>query len=303
MAGLGTDSIHWVAMREDQTMNPAALSIAVQEDRARGEAPMMVVATAGTVSTGAIDPLGQIAEVCNRERVWMHVDGCYGAFAACVAEAPEDLRALARADSLALDPHKWLYAPLEAGALLVRDGEQLRAAFAYHPPYYHFGQEATNYFDLGPQNSRGFRALKVWLALRHVGREGYVKMIGDDIRLGRWLADRVTEHEELELFTRNLSITTFRYVPPNRASAGDDSETYLDHLNEDILERIQRSGEAFVSHAIVRGRFVLRPCIVNFRTNTRDLSALLELVVRIGRAATHDRDVSRRSAGDVLAVE
>ncbi|MBZ0232377.1 MAG: aminotransferase class V-fold PLP-dependent enzyme [Deltaproteobacteria bacterium] len=283
LAGLGGACIHWIATDEQQRMRPEALREAVAADRAAGELPMLVVATAGTVSTGALDPLGAIADVCERERVWMHVDGCYGGVAACVPDAPPPLAELGRADSLALDPHKWLYAPLEAGALLVRDRERLRDAFAYHPPYYHFGQEATNFVDLGPQNSRGFRALKVWLALRQVGRAGYAQMIGEDMRLARWLAGRVQEHPELELATQSLSITTFRFVPAELRARPADAAAELDALNREVLDRVQRSGAAFVSNAVVRGRYVLRPCIVNFHTDERALGELIELVVRIGR--------------------
>ena len=128
-------------------------------------------------------------------------------------DAPADLAGIGLADSIAVDPHKWLYAPLEAGCALVRDAEHLRAAFAYHPPYYHFDERVTNYVDYGPQNSRGFRALKVWLALRQVGASGYRTMIGDDMRLARALADAVRRTPELELLMQSLSITTFRYVP------------------------------------------------------------------------------------------
>src|SRR5213076_2705104 len=147
----------------------------------------------------------------------------YGGFAAAVPEAPDDLRGLALADSVAVDPHKWLYAPLEAGCALVRDPEMLRAAFAYHPPYYHFEEQGTNYVDYGPQNSRGFRALKVWLALRHAGAEGYRTMISEDIRLSRALAEAVRRTPELDCVTQALSITTFRYVPTDlRARIGED---------------------------------------------------------------------------------
>ena len=135
----------------------------------------------------------------------------------------DDLRGLSLADSVAVDPHKWLYAPLEAGCALVRDPEALRAAFAYHPPYYHFEERATNYVDYGPQNSRGFRALKVWLALRHVGAAGYRTMIADDIRLSQAMAEAVGRHAELQLTTQDLSITTFRYVPAR--SSNDASES------------------------------------------------------------------------------
>ena len=148
-------------------------------------ATCIVVGTAGSVSTGAVDPLHEIAAVCREYGAWFHVDGAYGGFAAAVPDAPDDLRGLSVADSVAVDPHKWLYAPLEAGCALVRDPEALRAAFSYHPPYYHFDERATNYVDYGPQNSRGFRALKVWLALRHVGAAGYRRM-SVTFAPGRW---------------------------------------------------------------------------------------------------------------------
>src|SRR5690606_12915847 len=149
-----------------------------------------------------------------------------------------------------------------------------RDAFTFSPAYYHFGQEVTNYLEFGLQNSRGFRALKVWLALRQNGREGYVKLISDDIRLSRWLAQRVNEHPELELFTQSLSIATFRYVPPElRGQSGAEVDARLNKLNQELLDRLQRSGEAFLSNAVVGGRYLLRPCIVNFHTNRSDLTA------------------------------
>jgi glutamate/tyrosine decarboxylase-like PLP-dependent enzyme len=288
LAGLGTEAVRWIATDDDLRMSVAELRAAIERDRAAGELPMMVVGTAGSVSTGAVDPLTEIAELCRREKLWFHVDGAYGAFAAALPDAPAELRALSLADSVAMDPHKWLYAPLEVGCVLVRDAERLRKAFSYHPPYYHFGQEATNFVDLGPQNSRGFRALKVWLALRQVGREGYVQMIGDDIRLTEKLHAAVSEHPELEPFTLALSISTFRYVPRDlRRRLGEDRvERYLDTLNQELLERIQLSGEAFVSNAVIRDRYVLRACIVNFNTTLADVEALPEIVARIGRA-TH----------------
>jgi glutamate/tyrosine decarboxylase-like PLP-dependent enzyme len=189
---------------------------------------------------------------------------------------------------VAVDPHKWLYAPLEAGCTLVRNPETLRRAFSYHPPYYHFGVEATNYVNLGPQNSRGFRALKVWLALRQAGQRGYVQMLGDDIRLTERLYALVDAHPEFEAFTHELSIATFRYVPADLHAAPRSAarEEYLNRLNEALLDRIQRSGEAFVSHTIVGGRYVLRACIVNLNTRVEDIEALPEIVARLGRV-TH----------------
>jgi glutamate/tyrosine decarboxylase-like PLP-dependent enzyme len=266
-------------------MDVAALRRQLDVDAAAGDVPFLIVGTAGSVSTGAVDPLAAIAAVCREHGVWFHVDGAYGGFAAAVPEAPEELRGLREADSVAVDPHKWLYAPLEAGCALVRDPETLRAAFAYHPPYYHLEERATNYVDWGPQNSRGFRALKVWLALRQVGASGYRAMIADDIRLSRAMADAVGRHAELELATQDLSITTFRYVPRDlRADVGDaEVERHLDVVNRELLDRIQRGGEAFVSNAVVGGRYLLRACIVNFHTTREDVEAVPEIVVKIGR--------------------
>lgn len=284
MAGLGTAAIRWLPTDASHRMDLGALQAAIERDRGLGFTPMMVVATAGSVSTGAVDPLIALSDICTRERIWLHVDGAYGGFAAAVSDVPQDLKALDLADSVALDPHKWLYAPLEAGVVLVRRPERMRDAFAYHPPYYHFGEEATNYHDYGPQNSRGFRALKVWLALRQVGRRGYVQMLADDIRSSRYLARLVARRPELELVSQSLSITTFRYVPLDLAASVGDcmTEDYLNRLNEHLLERIQTSGEAFVSHAIVGGRYVLRACIVNFHTDVEDVAAVPELVIRYG---------------------
>ena len=285
LAGLGTDSIRWIPTDASLRMDVAALRRQIEDDTAAGDVPCIVVGTAGSVSTGAVDPLHEIASVCRQHGAWFHVDGAYGGFAAAVPEAPDDLRGLTLADSVAVDPHKWLYAPLEAGCALVRDAEALRAAFAYHPPYYHFEERATNYVDYGPQNSRGFRALKVWLALRHVGAAGYRRMIGDDMRLSLAMADAVRRHAELEFATQSLSITTFRFVPLDVRLSADHTETdrYLDALNREILDRLQRGGEAFVSNAVIGGRYLLRACIVNFHTSRADVEALPEIVARVGR--------------------
>src|SRR5262249_9938264 len=213
LGGLGTTSIRWIPTDARLRMDTDALRRQIETDVGAGDVPCMVIGTAGSVSTGAVDPLPDISALCREHDVWFHVDAAYGGFAAALPEAPDELRGLSRADSIAVDPHKWLYAPLEVGCALVRDQDALRAAFAYQPPYYHFDERATNYVDYGPQNSRGFRALKVWLALRHVGAAGYRKMIADDIRLSRAMAEAVRRHAELQLTTQELSITTFRYVP------------------------------------------------------------------------------------------
>ena len=285
LSGLGVASIRWTPTDSKLRMDVAALRRQLAADKAAGDVPCIVIGTGGSVSTGAVDPLHDIAAACREYGAWFHVDGAYGGFAAAVQEAPDDLRGLSEADSVAVDPHKWLYAPLEAGCALVRDPEALRAAFSYHPPYYHFDERATNYVDYGPQNSRGFRALKVWLALRQVGASGYRRMISDDIRLSRVMAAAVSRHPELELLTQELSITTFRYVPRDmRRQVGDEQvERHLDALNRELLDRLQRGGELFVSNAVIGGRYALRACIVNFHTEVADVEALPEIVARVAQ--------------------
>jgi aromatic-L-amino-acid/L-tryptophan decarboxylase len=285
LGGLGTESIRWIATDSKLRMDVSALRRQIDADTAAGDVPFLVVGTAGSVSTGAVDPLPEISALCKEYGLWFHVDGAYGGFAAAVPQAHDDLRGLSLADSVAVDPHKWLYAPLEAGCALVRDPEMLRAAFAYHPPYYHFQERVTNYVDYGPQNSRGFRALKVWLALKQVGAVGYRNMIAEDIRLSQAMAQAVSRHAELQLMTQELSITTFRYVPRNLRERLRESEVelHLDALNRELVDRLQRGGETFISNAVVGGRYVLRACIVNFHTTQTDVEAVPDIVARIGR--------------------
>jgi aromatic-L-amino-acid decarboxylase len=282
LSGLGTESIRWIETDDRLRMKIDSLRNAIEQDRDRGDLPLLVVGTAGSVGTGAVDPLSEIAAVCGEHGLWFHVDGAYGGFAAALPDADPSLRGLAEADSVAVDPHKWLYAPLEAGCALVRDPARLRAAFSFHPPYYEMGVERTNFVEYGIQNSRGFRALKVWLQLQHAGAAGYRRMIAQDIALSRRLADAVSRHPDLELCTQELSITTFRYVPERLRGKGEDE--YLDQLNQEILLATQGRGEAFLSNARIRGRYVLRACIVNFHTDEGDVDAVPEIVAREGRA-------------------
>jgi glutamate/tyrosine decarboxylase-like PLP-dependent enzyme len=262
--GLGTGAIRWIDSDSDQQMSIEALEQQIARDRAEGYLPFMVVGAAGTVGTGAVDPLPAIGEICREQNLWFHVDGAYGAPAAALPEAPAQLRGLAEADSIALDPHKWLYSPLEVGCVLVRNPQALINTFSFRPDYYNFDksnedQAALNYYEFGLQNSRGFRALKVWLGLRQVGKEGYIKMMRDDIALARELYNLVDSHAELQ------------------------AVTYLNNLNQELLNRLQAGGEVFVSNAVVDGKYVLRACIVNFRTSLNDIEALPEIVVRLGR--------------------
>jgi glutamate/tyrosine decarboxylase-like PLP-dependent enzyme len=285
--GLGTNSIRWIDVDHGQRIDLDALQRQIERDHADGHRPFLLVGTAGTVSTGAVDPLPDLARIARQHDMWFHADGAYGAFAAIVSDRPPALDALGEADSVAVDPHKWLYAPLEAGCVLVRDRNALRDTFSYTPPYYHFSEDdedaGINYYEHGMQNSRGFRALKVWLALRQVGREGYERMIGDDIRLTRELFRLIEQASELEARTCELSIATFRFVPEDLEPGSEAVESYLDELNEQILVGLKTGGEAFVSNAVIDGTFLLRTCIVNFRTSLSDVEALPEIVTRLGR--------------------
>ena len=269
-------------------MDLAALRQQIEHDKNNGDAPFLVVGTGGSVGFGAVDDLPEIATICRENDLWFHVDGAYGGLAACSPLAPSDLRGLSEADSIAIDPHKWLYSSLEAGCALVRDPQNLLDTFSYHPTYYKFDHEdaeeqaGLNYYEFGPQNSRGFRALKVWLGLRQVGREGYVRMISDDIRLSEYLYEVVEEHPNMEAFTQNLSITTFRYVPSDLTPGLTEVEEYLSKLNEELLTEVQNSGEAFVSNVVMGETYLLRACIVNFRTSLDDVEALPDIVARIG---------------------
>jgi len=285
MFGLPADALRSIRVDSMRRLVMADLKPRLAADLHGGRIPVAVVGTAGTVSTGAIDPLPAMAELCRAHKVWFHVDGAYGGFAAMVDDVSEDVRGLAQADSVAVDPHKWLYPPLEAGCALVRDPDKHRAAYSYHPPYYHFGEEAINFVDYGPQNSRGFRALKVWMGLKQVGRRGYERMIADDIALARELYDRLADDTEFEAFTHGLSIVTFRYVPESFRDRTKDPTalSYLNELNQALQARLEVGGELFVSNAVIDDRYLLRACIVNFRTSSKDIAEIPAIVSHYGR--------------------
>jgi glutamate/tyrosine decarboxylase-like PLP-dependent enzyme len=287
ICGLGTDSIRWIDTDGEQRMDVTALRKRLTADIEAGDRPFIIIGTAGTVSTAAIDPLPAIHEIAREFGAWFHVDGAYGAPAAVLPEAPPDLKGLALADSVALDPHKWLYAPLEAACTLVRDPQTLLDAFSYRPSYYrideHDEESGNDYYELGLQNSRGFRALKVWLALRNCGRSGYIELIRNDIARARELFDAAAAHAELEACTLNLSIATFRYVPPDLTPGGDAVDTYLNELNGALVAVLQDSGELYVSNAVIGDKYALRACVVNFRTTSADTAAVPKIVAAAGR--------------------
>jgi len=282
--GHGSKQTRWIPTDASNKMDNTILEQTIKEDLKNGHQPFMVVGTAGDVSTGVVDGLKEIAAISKTYDLWFHIDGAYGVPAAIIPELKATFEGLKDADSIALDPHKWLYAPLEAGCTLVKNPQHLLDAYSSHPEYYNFSKteegQSLNFYEYGLQNSRGFRALKVWMALQQVGKQGYEKMIGDDIALSKLLFELVKSHPELEAMTQNLSITTFRYVPTQ--DLPDDNskrEAYLNALNEKLLDKLQQGGEVFLSNAIINEHYCLRGCIVNFRTSDKDIKEIIEIVV------------------------
>jgi aromatic-L-amino-acid/L-tryptophan decarboxylase len=274
LLGIGERWIRAIPVDDRYRMRVDELEAAIERDLARDIRPLAVAASAGTVNTGAIDPLADVADVCSRHGVWLHVDGAYGAPAILTERHRAELAPLARADSLALDPHKWLYVPIDAGLVLVRDDAAMRSAFSLVPDYIPQGDESRLagppwLSEYGLEQTRRFRALKVWAALKHHGLAGYRESIERDLRLADRLAELVEATPELELVSHGLSIVCFRHAGSNE-------------LNRRLHEQLALSGRAFVSSTVLGGRFVLRACILNPRTRPNDLEELVAAVLEIG---------------------
>lgn len=283
--GLGRDRLRSLPTDDDRRLDVDALREAIAEDRASGLMPMAVAASAGTVNTGAIDPLDAIADICRDEGIWLHVDGAYGAPGVLDERYRPQLTALARADSLAMDAHKWLYVPYDAGAVFIRDADLMRDSFSFVAPYLRASAEPDGMTwlpwlsEYGLEQTRAFRALKVWMALAYHGRAGYVEAVGRDIDNAQRLAELVEAHPDLELVAHNLSIVCLRSRPP-----GVDADA-LDAHNEEVLRAVQLGGRAFVSGTTLEERFVLRACFVNPRTRPEDVEILVETIAASGSAA------------------
>jgi glutamate/tyrosine decarboxylase-like PLP-dependent enzyme len=287
MLGLGQEAVRKIPVDRDNRLRMDALRRAVVADREADRLPFAVVASAGTVATGAIDPLEEIASLCADEGLWMHVDAAYGG----PAVMAEDLRPLfagiERADSIAFDPHKWLYTPHSGGCVLIRDGARQSASFLTAPAYIHEDKERSGHgVDLGgfgPQFSRGFQALKIWVSLLAHGRDAYARRISHDAALARYLGAVVDAHPELALAAPvGLSICCFRFVPPDLPRS-PDADAYVSELNERIMTEIHLDGRVYYSNAFLDGQWALRVCIVNFRTEATDMDAVADVTVELGR--------------------
>ncbi len=290
--GFGRDHVRVVACDDRQRMLVASLRRLIERDLREGLRPFCVVGSAGTVNTGAIDPLDTIANVASEFDLWFHIDGAYGAPGVLDSRKKSLFKGLDRADSISLDPHKWLYVPVDAGCLLFRESQTAKAAFNtedadYIKVHEHSDDEAFAFWDYGVELSRRFRALKVWLTLRYYGVRRIAQAISDDISLAAYFGEVVANSDDFELLAQGeLSICCFRYVPPEVKSqlmSASESErpvinAELDQLNERIMGRVQGGGRAYLSNATVNGRFALRVCITNFRTTKADVEETVETI-------------------------
>ncbi len=290
LLGIGSRYVRTVPADADFRMDIAALEAAVISDREAGYRPMAVVGSAGTVSTGAIDPLDAIADLCAEHGLWFHVDAAYGGPGVLDDRVAARFAGMERAHSLAIDPHKWLSVPVECGCVFVRDGDLLRQTFSLVPPYVQV-EEGKGigglpwYAEYGFQQSRGFRALKTWMSLAHAGREGIAQTIRRHNDLARSLATRIDDHPRLELLVApQLSIVCFRFTP----EAADIETVDRNALNKTLMERVQASGDAFVTQAMLGDVFALRANVLHYATAEADLDALVEVVVRLGDALAEE---------------
>lgn len=299
MLNLGRDCIRLVPSRADFTMDVTALERMVAADRAAGDHPFCVVAQLGSVNVGAIDPLDAIADICAKYGLWLHGDGACGLLAAALPEMRHRFEGIERADSLSFDAHKWLGVPYDCGAVLVREGERLRRAFSIHAPYlrtsFDDAERGLDYLEYGPEMSRPFRALKVWMALRHLGAAGLRTALAKNLDLARHLHGLVADHPDFEvLHEPTLYLYSFRYVPDALADRKEDPEVraYLDQLNQHIADSIQRSGLAFLMTTRIHGRVALRMSICSQRTFTADIDATFDAIARVGRRMTWQNELS-----------
>jgi glutamate/tyrosine decarboxylase-like PLP-dependent enzyme len=291
LMNLGRKAVRRVPSRPDFTMDVAALDRMISEDRAKGDLPFCVVAQLGSVNVGAVDPLGPIADVCAKHGVWLHGDGACGLLAAGVPETRALFAGIERADSLSFDPHKWLGVPYDSGVVLVRDGERLRRAFSITAPYLRGMDDrdetaGLDFLECGPEMSRGFRALKLWMTLRSFGARGLREAFARSMVLTRRLHDLVRADPDFEvLHAPVLYLYSFRFVPRALASPGGDPETAgrLDRLNQGIADEVQRSGVALIMTTRIHGRVTLRMSMCSQRTREKDIDATFRAIADAGR--------------------
>ncbi len=286
--GLGQEAVHKIPTDSEFKMDPRALTRAIEQDISDGWHPFCVVATVGTTSTTSVDPVGQIADICEEHHLWLHVDAAYAGAAAIIPEMRWVLDGCDRAHSIVVNPHKWLFAPIDISAFYCREPELLRQTFQLVPEYLKTAEEATvrNYMDYGIQLGRRFRALKLWMILRYFGRRGIVELLSGHIRLAQWFSDQVDSEPEFErLAPVPLSVVCFRANPGAKSEGGKaaEIEKYLNVLNERLLSEVNATGEAYLSHTTLDGKFTLRLAIGNIRTTEKEVSRTWDLLQQHSR--------------------
>jgi aromatic-L-amino-acid decarboxylase len=285
LLGLGHDALRKIPTDEAFRMRVDALRAAIAEDRAAGWLPIAVVATIGTTSTTSVDPVAAIADVCEAERLWLHVDGAYGGVCGMLPEMREYFVGLERADSFVVNPHKWLFTPFDLSAFYCRHMDTLRQAFSLTPEYLRTPDNARNLSDTGVQLGRRFRSLKLWMILRYFGAEGLRARLREHIRLAQLLAGWVDAHPDFErLAPVPFSVVCLRAKPLDRAM----SDAELDAFNEALMHRVNASGDIFLSHTKLRGVFTIRVAIGNIRTSEAHVRRLWDLVQEAGGLRTRD---------------
>lgn len=282
LLGIGSDNIRDIETDSLLQIRPDHLAATLAADRGRGDLPVAVIASAGTVNTGAIDPMAEICAICDEHEVWLHVDAAYGGPPLLLLPEYHDSReALGRADSIAIDPHKWLYIPVDAGLILLRDPERARHAFSLVPPYLRTDDQTADtawFSEYGFEQTRPFRALKIWMAMQQLGLDGYRDLIRRDLELAEYLRARVRSAPDLELIAGGLSITCLRYRPAGWMGTPEQ----LDQLNHRLAGAVQQAGRAFLAGTTVRGQAVLRACLVNPGARRSDIDVLLAEILRHG---------------------
>jgi aromatic-L-amino-acid decarboxylase len=284
LLGFGAQALRLVPVTTDFTLDVSRLREMIRQDRQSGLFPLCLIGCAGTVNTGAIDPLEELANVCREEDLWFHVDGAFGALIALSPDLRSLVKGMERADSLAFDMHKWMYLPYEVGCALIRDADAHRRAFTLTPDYLEHSARGIGggdiwFSDFGVELSRGFRALKVWMSLKEHGIELFGRLIHQNVEQARHLESLIRLRPELELLAPvSLNIVCFRYRG-RRTPLGD-----LDALNKELLLELHETGLAAVSSTIIRGAFALRACITNHRSKREDFNVLVTEVLRLGKS-------------------
>jgi aromatic-L-amino-acid/L-tryptophan decarboxylase len=287
LLGMGRNQLRKIAVLEDFTIDLEALERQVTQDRQNGYHPICVVGYAGTTNTGAIDPLDALAEFCRKQELWFHVDAAYGGPAAGTEAAGRLFRGLDRADSVVVNPHKWLYVPAEAACILVREPRALRDTFHLVADYLREDGDARvdgplDFKDYGPQLHRNFRALKVWMTFKAFGVRKLRAAIESNIEVMRYLADRIDQSQDfVRLAPVPLSVVCFQYRTPDISVHGN--QKYLDRLNDRLLEALEKDGRVFLSGTKIHGKRALRACSVNHRLRREDVDFLLDVIREVGR--------------------